>query len=78
MERAEAERGLRTSDDGRAATLLPSARREDGKVVAPSRTDAETAGFVRALVAAGIDVHEVTPLAADLERIFLNLVEDRP
>jgi len=78
LERRRRETVLRTSDDGRAAGLIPSARRENGKVVTPHRSDAETAGMVRTLVAAGIDVHEVTPLAADLERLFLDLVEDRP
>lgn len=78
LERRRRETVLRTSDDGRAAGLIPSARRENGKVVTPYRSDTETAGMVRALVAAGIDVHEVTPLAADLERVFLDLVEDRP
>lgn len=77
LERRRRETVLRTSDDGRAAGLIPSARRENGKVVTPHRSDAETAGMVRTLVAAGIDVHEVTPLAADLERLFLDLVEDR-
>jgi lantibiotic transport system ATP-binding protein len=77
LERRRRETVLRTSDDGRAARLIPSARRENGKIVTPHRSDAETAGMVRTLVAAGIDVHEVTPLAADLERLFLDLVEDR-
>src|SRR5262245_31233789 len=59
--RPQQELGLRTSDDARAAGLLPAARREDGKLVAQARSDAETAGIVRVLVSAGIDVHEVTP-----------------
>ena len=70
--------GLRTSDDGRAAGLLSGSRRENGKLVVPLRSDVETAEVVRCLVREDIDVHEVTPLAADLERIFLDLVEDRP
>ena len=69
---------LRTSDPGRAAALLPGARRENGKLVMPARSDDETAGIVRRLVHEGVDVHEVTPLAADLEQVFLSLVEDRP
>ena len=68
---------LRTSDDPRAARLLPGAReRQGGSLLVPCRSDAETAALVRRLVGEGIDVHEVTHRAADLERVFLDLVED--
>jgi ABC-type multidrug transport system ATPase subunit len=66
---------LRTSDDRRASQLLAAASVHGGKLLVPSPTDAETAQIVRRLLDAGIDVHEVAPLAADLEGIFLELVE---
>jgi ABC-type multidrug transport system ATPase subunit len=69
---------LRAGDPGRAAALIAGARLERGKLVVPSRSDAETAEIVRRLVREGVDVHEVTPLAADLEQVFLDLVEERP
>lgn len=49
-----------------------------GRLVVPFQSDAATAEVVRRLVHEGVDVHEVTPLAADLEQVFLDLVEDRP
>lgn len=67
---------LRTSDDRRAADLLPETRLDGGRLLVPSGTDAETARLVRHLVASGIDVHEVMPAADDLERVFLDLVTD--
>ena len=69
---------------GTLSSLLERERREvvlrtgNGKLVMPSRSDAETAQIVRRLVQEGVDVHEVTALAADLEQVFLDLVEDRP
>ena len=49
-----------------------------GRLVVPFHSDAATAEVVRRLVQEGVDVHEVTALAADLEQVFLDLVEDRP
>ena len=68
---------LRTSDDQRALALLGrdgGARLDGGRLVVPASSAAQTAGIVRCLVLAGIDVHEVVPCARDLERVFLDLV----
>ena len=69
---------------GTLSSLLERERREvvlrtgKGRLVVPFQSDAATAEVVRRLVGEGVDVHEVTALAADLEQVFLDLVEDRP
>ena len=68
---------LRTSDDRRALALLGrdgGARLDGARLLVPANSAAQTAGIVRCLVLAGIDVHEVVPCARDLERVFLDLV----
>ncbi|MFD0724637.1 ATP-binding cassette domain-containing protein [Lysobacter brunescens] len=72
---------LRTGDDDAAQSLLarhghPAHRDVDGLSL-PALDDADAAALNRTLVAAGIDVFELAPERGDLERIFMDIVEDR-
>ena len=72
---------LRTGDDEAAQSLLarhghPAHRDGDGLSL-PALDNADAAALNRALVAAGIDVFELAPERGDLERLFMDIVEDR-
>lgn len=72
---------LRTGDDDAARALLAReghAVDHDGDALSlPALDDASAAALNRRLVAAGIDVFELAPERGDLERIFMDIVEDR-
>lgn len=69
---------LGVSDPGAAGELLRSRGfeplRENGHLVLPQLTPAESEALVRDLVAMNVGVHEITTRKNDLESIFINLV----
>ncbi|MBL8261677.1 MAG: ATP-binding cassette domain-containing protein [Xanthomonadaceae bacterium] len=72
---------LRTSDDHAAMTLLGrtglAVARDADALVLPAQDDAGVATLNRLLVSAGVDVFELAPERGDLERIFMDIVDDR-
>ena len=71
---------LRTDDDRAALSLLTDAghapTRTEDHITLPALPPQEIATLNRMLVSAGIGVHEIAVERTDLERIFMDIVED--
>lgn len=67
---------VRVSDLGRAQALLAGSRIEDGALIVPGVSDA--ASITETLGQQGLWLTELTPVAPDLESVFLDLTGTRP
>jgi ABC-type multidrug transport system ATPase subunit len=71
---------LDTSDAQRTLALVSAAHAQaairEGKVVLPALSKPEVASLNRQLVAAGLDVYEIGVVRNDLEKIFMDLINN--